>query len=158
KSGRSGRLKFAGAVVLILVGIGAFLYFRYGQTTKIEHQVKGKNRVSSQFGQSQGEQASNESPEQQTMDAIKRSQEARRAGDQGQAETKPSVESAQTIPSAPKLSIPGEYVEPRSGRASTGEATGGNGTLTNGEPNTAPRNGYKTRGQPAHGSSSVYAV
>src|SRR5262249_42262205 len=119
--------------------------------TKIEHLIKAKPGLSAQIGRGRIGQTGNESPDQQTLDAIKQSQEARRAGGApAQGETTPSVESApQVTPSLPKLQIPGDYLEPRAGRR--GEVADG------GEPAGPPRAAYAARGGPAHGSSSVYA-
>jgi hypothetical protein len=152
KSDRKRWLAFAGALLVLLAAGGGFLYFQFGRTTKIEHQIKAKPGLSAQIGQGRMEQTDNESPDQQTLDAIKQSQEARRAGGApAQGETAPSVEPApQVIPSMPKLQIPGEYVEPQAGR-------GSDATADNGAPGAVPIARYKTRGAPAHGSSSVYA-
>lgn len=152
KSNRKRLLATVGALLVLLAAGGGLLYFQFGRATKIEHQIKSKPGLGVQLGQGRIEQTNNESPDQQTLDAIKQSQEARRAGDAPtQGETTPSVETApQVIPSMPKLQIPGEYVEPQVGRGSEAAAD-------NREPNTASRAGYPARGAAAHGSSSVYA-
>lgn len=151
-SDRKRRLATVGALVVLLAVGGGFLYLQFGRTTKIEHQIKAKPSLSAQIGQGRMEQTGNESPDQQTLDAIKQSQEARRAGSgQEQGETVPSVESVpQAIQSMPKLQIPGEYVESQTGR-------GSDATADNGASGAAPSAGSKNRGAPAHGSSSVYA-
>ena len=152
KSGRQRRLAFACALLVLLAAGGGLLYFLYGRTTTIEHQIKAKPGLSAQIGQGRIEQPNNESPDQQTLDAIKQSQEARRAGGApAQGETAPSVEPApQVIPSMPKLQIPGDYVEPRAERRNETAADSG-------ESSGPPRAGNAARGGPAHGSSSVYA-
>src|SRR6266508_3598707 len=131
KSERQRRLAFACALLVLLAAGGGLLYLRYGRTTTIERQIKAKPGLSAQIGQGRIEQPNNESPDQQTLDAIKQSQEARRAGGApAQGETTPSVEPApQVMPSMPKLQIPGDYVEPRAERrieaaADSGESAG----------------------------------
>ena len=113
KSGRQRRLAFACALLVLLAAGGGLLYFLYGRTTTIEHQIKAKPGLSAQIGQGRIEQPNNESPDQQTLDAIKQSQDARRAGGApAQGETAPSVEPApQVIPSMPKLQIPGDSLD-----------------------------------------------
>src|SRR5215468_613071 len=152
KSKRQRRLAFACALLVLLAAGGGLLYLRYGRTTTIEHQIKAKPGLSAQIGQGRIDQPNNESPDQQTLDAIKQSQEARRAGGApAQGETTPSVEPApQVMPSMPKLQIPGDYVEPRAGRRNESAADSG-------ESSGPPRAAYTARGGPAHGSSSVYA-
>ena len=152
KSERQRRLAFACALLVLLAAGGGLLYLRYGRTTTIEHQIKAKPGLSAQIGQGRIEQTNNESPDQQTLDAIKQSQEARRAGGApAKGETTPSVEPApQVIPSMPKLQIPGDYVEPRAERRNEAAADSG-------ESSGPPRAAYAARGGPAHGSSSVYA-
>jgi hypothetical protein len=152
KSDRQRRLAFACALLALLAAGGGLLYLRYGRTTTIEHQIKAKPGLSAQIGQGRIEQTNNESPDQQTLDAIKQSQDARRAGGApAQGETPPSVEPApQAPPSMPKLQIPGDYVEPRAERRNEAAADSG-------ESSGPPRGGYPARGGPAHGSSSVYA-
>ena len=78
KSKRQRRLAFACALLVLLAAGGGLLYLRYGRTTTIEHQIKARPGLSAQIGQGRIEQTNNESPDQQTLDAIKQSQEARR--------------------------------------------------------------------------------
>jgi hypothetical protein len=153
RSDRQRRLALACALLVLLAAGGGLLYLRYGQTTKIDHQIKAKPGLSLQLDQGRAQQTNNESPDQQILEAIKESQESRRTGGAPrQGETAPSVEVApQVIPSLPKLQIPSDYAEPRSGQG--GEVAYG------GESASAvtPRAGYATRGGPSHGSSSIYA-
>jgi hypothetical protein len=135
KSKRQRRLAFACALLVLLAAGGGLLYLRYGRTTTIEHQIKAKPGLSTQIGQGRIEQPNNESPDQQTLDAIKQSQEARRAGGApAQGETTPSVEPApQVMPSMPKLQIPGDYVEPRAERRIEAAADSGESSVYAGE-------------------------
>ncbi len=146
------KLALASALIVMLAAVGGLLYLQFGRTTKIEHQIKAKPFLGAQIGQARVERTDSEAPDQQTLDAIKQSQEARRAGggQEQERDTTPSVEPVpQATLSIPKLQIPGEYVEPQVGRSEAAP--------DNGAPDKAPSARYKTRGSPAHGSSSVYA-
>lgn len=153
RSGRQRKLAVAGALLAVLAAGSGLLYLRYGQTTKIEHQIKATPGLGLQLSQGRSEQTNTESPDQQTLDAIKQSQEARRAGGAPpQGETPLSVETApQVMPSMPKLQIPSDYGELGSGRGSEAAYNSPSGNAI------SQSAGYAARSGPAHGSSSVYA-
>jgi hypothetical protein len=163
KRDRKRRYVFAAFLSLVIVSAAAFAYMKLGGATKIDHEVK-VNRPGGIILQDRRLQG--ETTDQQTEAAIAQAKEARRAGVEtnpvapGDAASRRDSTIESPPPALPQLSIPSEYVGPREGRISVGEAAGEAGeigvALTGGAQPGAGRARNRTAGQPRHGASSVY--
>ncbi|MCI0389861.1 MAG: hypothetical protein MOB07_14020 [Acidobacteria bacterium] len=164
-SNRKKRLAFAAFLLLVVAGLGTVLYLKFGYTTKIDYQVKAKRPGGIiQQGQQGQQLLGEESSDQQTEAAIAQAKEARRAGDEAginpaegssaTARANPTIETA--LPALPRLSVSGEYVEPRAARGSAGGIGADGGNPAGGEQSGAARARNRTAGQPRHSASSVY--
>jgi hypothetical protein len=167
KRDRKRRYAFAAFLSLVITGAVAFAYTKIGGATKIDHQVK-MNRpggIALQARQLQGE-----TTDQQTEAAIAQAKEARRSVDavdpiaSGDAVSRRDSAIEAAPPALPRISIPGEYVEPAEGRISDRETAGdaaraanaGGLGFTGADQSGEGRARNRTAGQPRHGASSIY--
>src|SRR5262249_25793909 len=146
KNDRRRRLRFAAFLSVALVGVATVLYLKFGQTTKIDYLVKAKPKVGGmlqqpgqlgQLGQpgqpGQPGQSTQQAPKGQQLAeetagsnsqveaAIAQMKEARRTGKESTTETEgnaPDVSAAAA--STPRLSLPSDYISPRSDRSEGG--------------------------------------
>jgi hypothetical protein len=163
KRDRKRRYVFVAFLSLVIVGAVTFVYAKLGGSTKIDHQVK-VNRPGGILLQAQ--QFQGETTDRQTEAAITQAKEARRSGNE--TDTVPSGDAAsrrasiiETPPPAfPRISMPGEYVEPIgariSAREATREASGIEFAMAGSDQYAEGRARNRTAGQPKHGASSVY--
>jgi hypothetical protein len=161
KNGLRRRLGFAIFALVAVAGVGAGLYLKFGQTTKIDYMVKAKPTTSAAF-QPPGQQGQNVQIGEETSGsnsqveaAIAQMKEARGTVDGAQAAVKDNApEISVAAPSGPTLTSLSNYAESRPAR---GEEFAGGAVSADGERRNPRREQRHTLGQPGHGTSSVYA-
>lgn len=163
KRDRKRRYVFVAFLSIVIVSVVTFVYAKLGGATKIDHQVK-VNRPGGILLQAQ--QLQGETTDRQTEAAITQAKEARRSGDETNPVTSGDVVSRRASmietppPALPRISMPGEYVDPIgagiSGGEVTREARGIEFALTDSAQPAEGRVRNRTAGQPRHGASSVY--
>jgi hypothetical protein len=163
KRDRKRRYVFAAFLSLVIIGAVTFAYAKLGGATKIDHQVK-MNRPTGITLLAQ--QLQGETTDQQTEAAIAQAKQSRRSGDATDPITPTDAASRRDAaieappPALPRISIPGEYVEPVEGRITARETAVDFGRLgfANGYQSGEGRARNRTAGHPRHGASSIYTI
>src|SRR5262245_48896428 len=132
KSKRGRRRGFAAFLIFAIAGLAVLLYLKFGYATKIDYVVKAKSKSAAMLQQPGTQQLQGEETaavDSQVEAAIAQAKEARRAASDPVAQaaevSSPAVEAAPG--SAPRLSLPSDYLEPRPVRIEGAGGSGGTG-------------------------------